>query len=74
MTKRTVSEILEHLNAANVELHQRQQAESFARNARTESLNRVNQLQKELDEAVAEAKKTAPPDSDWWRHRNQRPY
>ena len=40
---------------------------AIARNEATTALNRLNDVQKALDVAVAELQKTAPRESDWAR-------
>lgn len=64
---RGLQEIALDMLSANSDLAQAKDELDAARRKETRAINRVNELQKELDAAIAGLKKAAPRDSDWAR-------
>jgi hypothetical protein len=64
---RTAIEALAELENATRELVAVDHAESMARSARTTALNRVNELQKKVNVALAKLRELAPHGTDWAR-------
>lgn len=62
-----LSALLVQLDGAQMNLVEKQAAASYARNAETSALNKVNELQKKVDALIAEIKSKSPRESDWKR-------
>ena len=67
-----IDELVKDIAALSKEYAELKQKESFARNATASCLNKLNGVQKKLDEAFKDLHKNAPADSDWFsRERNK---
>jgi hypothetical protein len=62
---RPIDEVVRQLQEAVAELTEAEKAYQEACHAHTLATNRVNFLQKELDQLVADMKKAAPRGTDW---------
>lgn len=71
MSGKTLSDIERDLLIAREALKEAEQRASIARNEETTARNRVNGLQRELDERISSLKKSAPSGTDW--HAQYRP-
>lgn len=70
MSDATIPQLLAQVEQASAELVEARARESAARSEATTCLNALNEAQKKLDAAIAEAKKAAPRDSEWDRQQN----
>lgn len=63
--QKSIAALAEELTKADEEYVAAKKEESFARNATTDALNKLNQAQKAFDAAVESIRDAAPFDSDW---------
>jgi hypothetical protein len=67
MTTTTLSELERELEVATSEHAQARNEAALAHSNETRALNRLNGVQKRIDEAVDALRKSASTDSDWRR-------
>lgn len=63
--KYDLDDLLQQLRRATNDFADAERAESEARSRTTDARNRINTIQKEIDEVMAELRKSAPRDSKW---------
>lgn len=73
MTESTQSlpDLLKAVEEATSEYEEAERRLSIARNIRTDYLNHLNNLQRQVDAALAELRKAAPGESDWRREKGE---
>jgi sensor domain CHASE-containing protein len=64
-------ELVKELEAANQELRAAKEVERQASSEETAALNRVNKVQKAIDEEIASIKNAAEWNTDWHSTRNR---
>lgn len=67
ITAQALADAGRQLEIATLEFEKARLETARARNVETDALNRLNQAQKNLDDLVAEIRKTSPAGSDWKR-------
>lgn len=67
MNTTDLAALIAELHAASKAHELAQQQTSMAQNSECTALNRVNDLQKQIDAELAKVRKTAPRESDWKR-------
>lgn len=63
--KASVAEIAARVDMATQDYNSARMAAATARNVETEALNKLNQVQKELDDAYTRLRKDANANTDW---------
>lgn len=72
--QKDIATLAEALKKADEEYVAAKKEESFARNAATDALNKLNQAQKAFDAAVESIRDAAPFDSEWKSNKRQHLY
>lgn len=67
-----MEDLMKELREATADYLEKAKRATEARNQETQSLNRLDAVQRAVDEEIATIKKEAPSPTDWWKENSPR--